>query len=158
MALFDGLMILGLIGAVKQIWKEKTEPTVPANARFDFDKHHEDVMAGVPSDVVAKRIRAGYYHSEPKQFDIKKYNDDVLAGMSPDELESRRLSGVYGDTKPRGSGIFENCDTTQVSIYHVWDVERYEYCRRKYPERFKTRLIPLGYNYPIDPCVYRQYE
>ena len=156
--MFDGLALLGLIGAVKQIWKEKTEPTVPANTRFDFDKYHEDVMACVPNDVVSKRVRAGYYHSVPKRFDLKQYNDDVLAGMSPDELEKRRLSGVYGDTKPRGNGILANCDSSQVSIYHVWDVERYEYKRRKYPEQFKARLIPWGYNYTISPSVYRQYE
>ena len=156
--MFDGLALLGLIGAVKQIWKEKTEPTVPANTRFDFDKHHEDVMAGVPSDVVAKRIRAGYYHSEPKQFNLKKYNDDAKAGMSPDELESRRLSGAYGDTKPRGSGVLANYSVKEIRGYYVLDVERYEYCRRKYPERFTVDFVPYGYGCRIDPSVYRQYE
>lgn len=158
MALFDGLALLGLIGAVTQIWKEKTEPTVPANTRFDFDKYNEDVMACVPNDIVSKRVRAGYYHSVPKQFDLKKYNDDANAGMSPDELEKRRLSGVYGDTKPRGSGVLANYSVREMCGNYVLDVERYEYCRRKYPERFTAYLIPCGYNYPIDPSVYRQYE
>ena len=156
--MFNGLAFLGLIGIVSQFIKEKTEPKLPPNVTFNHDKLHEDIMARVPDKVVEKRLRQGYYHTEKKMFDIKKYNDDVLAGMSPDELESRRKSGVYGAEKPIGGVLDRNCSTKGMSIYHVWDVERYEYCRRKYPERFKARLIPLDYNSKIDPSVYRQYE
>lgn len=155
--MFDGLALLGLIGAVRQIWKEKTEPKLPANARFDYDKFHEEMMSGIPDKIVEQRLRAGYYHTtERKQFDLVKYNEDVKTGISPYELEKRRLEGVYGDVKPRTRGS-KNYSEKELRGNYVLDVERYEYKRKKYPELFEGYLIPSNYCYMVSKSVYTQY-
>lgn len=141
MALFDGLTILGLIGAAKQLFKEATEKKQPVGSRIDWDLLDEEDKAGVPYDVRSKRMAQGYYHTtEPKKmFDLMKYREDVLAGATPDELESNRLAGKYGAVKPSGYSYRRNYSYDGLPANVIVDVERYEWQRRNFPDFFEKR-------------------
>lgn len=147
--MFEGLTILGLIGAAKQLFKEATEKKMPANARIDWDKLDADDRAGVSYEERGRRMAKGYYHTtEPrKMFDLMAYRQDVLAGATPDELESNRLAGKYGAVKPSGYGYRRNYDLNMLPSDVVVDVERYEFHRRNYPDYFEEfgLLKPHGY-------------
>lgn len=147
--MFNGLAFLGLIGAVTQLIKEKTEPTVPANARLDWVKIDEDERNGISQKEYARRMRNGYYHTtEPKKyFDLMAYRQDVLDGATPDELEQNRKNMKYGYLKPVGYSHRANYTTEGCPSDIIVDVERYEYQRRKFPEWFSDGRLLRPHEY-----------
>lgn len=149
--MFEGLTILGLIGAAKQIFKEATEKKQPVGSRIDWDLLDEEDKAGVPFDVRSKRMASGYYHTtEPKKmFDLMKYREDVLAGATPDELESNRLAGKYGAVKPKITAHGMNYSYGGLPSDIVVDVERYEYERRNRPDYFEWAGLIEPHEYII---------
>lgn len=151
MALFDGLALLGLIGAAKQLFTEATEKKQPAGSRIDWDKYEADDRAGVSSKEMGRRMAKGYYHTtEPKKmFDLMAYRQDVLDGATPDELESNRLAGKYGPVKPKITAHGKNYSCAGIPSDIVVDVERYEYERREDPEYFKRIGLIRPHDYII---------
>lgn len=158
MALFDGLTIIGLFGAAKQIFKEATTYKPAANERIDWQKVDEESY--LSAEEKQRRWRRGYYHtSEPmKMFDLQMYKDDILAGATVDELEANRLAGKYGAVKPYGYDSKANYSTKELTRPYVVDVEKYEYKRRKHPDWYPpNRLFDFDCTTLDSPSCWKQY-
>lgn len=86
--MFDGLSILGAILGITQVFKEIAEPTLPANARFDYEAEQRDIENGISfKDRMRKHERGEYMTTKPKPkewyelpmdtvVDIKRYQHD----------------------------------------------------------------------------------
>lgn len=59
--MLDGLFILSLIGTCVQLFKEKTEPTIPAENWGNKELYHQDLMNGVPVKQRMKNLENGKY-------------------------------------------------------------------------------------------------
>ncbi len=144
--MFRGIKIVSAILTVKQFIKEKRQKPLPPNTRFNHELYEAESYGKVSPDERSRRLANGYYHTTEavKQFDLKKYREDVLAGLSPEQLRDNRLKGVYGAEKP----IMNTANRNNCSLWTgypsdlVCDVERYEYERERYPERFQYDIIP----------------
>lgn len=59
--MLDGLFIASLIGTVYQTFKEKLEPTIPAENWANKELYHQDLMNGVSVEQRMKNVRNGKY-------------------------------------------------------------------------------------------------
>lgn len=123
--MFDGLLIVSLIGSVVQGIKEKFEPVVPAENWANKELYHQDLMNGVSAEQRMKNVKNGKYkltekYPEPHRNangkivieNCKLYHEDLLKygsvqtmkwvkqgryNLSPEELkkEEERIRKQY---------------------------------------------------------------
>lgn len=88
--MFDGLLIVSLVGACYQIIKEACEPTIPAKNWANKELIYQDRMNGISEKQFSKNLANGKYklnvsHAEPHRDgngkiiveNYKLYNEDI---------------------------------------------------------------------------------
>lgn len=111
--MFDGLGIIGLFAAGKQIVKEKTEKEIPASYWNNKALMHEDKMnPDVSPQQFMKNLKDGKYCSSeviPEQYEMpvkpivdkKRYNHDVRM-YGKEIADSNAKLGLYSFVLNRG--------------------------------------------------------
>lgn len=103
--MFGALTFVAVVVSVWQWAKEKMEPALPRNARFDWDAYWEDVRNGMGSaEQIKKRTSGGYYTTKPAPpnpmdlpletvVDVERYLHDKE--LYPSYAEQKRKNGGY---------------------------------------------------------------
>lgn len=103
--MLGALTVVALIISGIQIIHEKTRPSIPKNANFDWDAYWADIRNGMGAmEQVRKRERGGYWTTKPAPpsildlpldtvIDVERYKHDKE--LYPHYAEQKRKNGGY---------------------------------------------------------------
>lgn len=95
--------MLAILYCLGEWIKEKTEPTTPANVRFDWDAYRKDIENGIGAmEQIKKRERGDYYTTKPLThgenledvLDVERYRHDLKV-FGESLTEGWRKNGMY---------------------------------------------------------------